>query len=160
MKTFTNNIGDMISYPDPVEEPLYGKTKAGLKEHKTVLLAISDRMFDRHAFSYALNVSQRIGASMEILYITESGRERSGLKDFMSVVEQEGFRFSLVMKTGCVKKAILDYTNERSEIQFVIVGAELELNIGCEFTERAISKAWKKLKCPLVVVSKNMSAPN
>lgn len=131
------------------------KARDILKGHKTVLLAISDRMFNRHAFKYAMNISRRIEASLEILYITEPDRERRGFKDFLSEVEEIGFRFSLVMKNGCVKKAILDYTNRRSEILFVIIGAELELNIGCEVTEKVFSKGWKKLKCPLVVVSKN-----
>lgn len=119
-----------------------------------MLLAISDRMFDRNTLKYALNVSERTDANLEILYVTPFEKERSGLKSFLSEVEKEGFRFSLVMKTGCMKQAILDYTDKRNEILFVIVGSKLELDIECKTSEKSLSDAWKRLKCPLVVVSK------
>ncbi|MBI5739577.1 MAG: universal stress protein [Nitrospirae bacterium] len=125
------------------------------KNHKTVLLAVSDGAFDRSALRYALSISERMRASLEILYVSASEKDRKGLKVFLSEVERVGFRFSLVMKHGCVKKAILDYTDKRSEILFVIVGAERELNIGCDARENSFENAWKNMKCPLVVVSKN-----
>ncbi len=128
--------------------------KEFLKGKKTVLLAISDRMFDRSAFKYALSVSNRIDANLEVLYVIETDKEKAGLKKFLSEIEKEGFRFSLVMKEGCVKKAILDYTEKRREIQFVIVGSMSELEIECKTGEKTLTDAWKRLKCPLVVVSK------
>lgn len=130
-------------------------TREILKGHKTVLLAISDSAFDKDALKYALNISERMKANLEILYVSESEKDRKGLKNFLSEVEKVGFRFSLVMEKGCVKKAILDYTDKRSEILFVIVGAAIELNIGCDVKEKTFARAWKRLKCPLVVVSKN-----
>jgi len=124
-----------------------------MKGRKTVLLALSDRVFDRNAFKYALSVSKRIEAGLEIIYMTEHEKENS-LKDFMSEVEKVGFTFSfVVVKKECVKKAILNYTEKRNDIQFVVIGSETELDIGCE-DEKTLTDAWKKLHCPLVIVSK------
>lgn len=155
MKRFMRKIEDAMAAAAYAEEGEHEHAREVLKGHKTVLLAISDSMFDRSAFTYALNICKRIDASLEILYVTPFERKGSGLKGFLSEVEREGFTFSLVMKKGCMKKAILDYTDERDEILFVVVGSKLELDIACKGGERSLSDAWKRLKCPLVVVTKN-----
>jgi K+-sensing histidine kinase KdpD len=154
IKGLTKQFEDIMSATAFAEAGEHEKAREILKGRKTVLLAISDRMFDRNAFKYALNISERIDASLEILYITESGEEKVRLRDFLSEVEKEGFRFSLVMEKGCVKKAILNYTEKRRDVVFVIVGSTPELDIECKIDERTLSDAWKRLKCPLVVVSK------
>jgi len=155
MKRLMKKLEDAMSAVAFAEVGEHETAREILKDHKTVLLAISDGAFDRNALKYALNISERIKANLEILYVSDSERDRNGLNNFLLEVKKVGFRFSLVMKKGCVKKAILDYTDKRNEILFVVVGAALELNIGCEVSEKVFSKAWKKLKCPLVVVSKN-----
>jgi K+-sensing histidine kinase KdpD len=155
MKKLMKNIEDTMSAVAFAEAGEHEAAREMLKGQKTVLLAISDRAFDSNALTYALNISERIKANLEILYVSDSDRDRKGLNNFLSEVNKVGFRFSLVMKKGCVKKAIFEYTDKRSEILFVVVGAALELNIGCEVSEKVFSKAWKRLKCPLVVVSKN-----
>lgn len=149
-----NKFEDIMLAIAFAEEGEHEKAKEFLKSKRTVLLAISDRMFDRNALKYALNISKRIEASLEILYVTNSEKEKKGLKDFLSEVKEVGFRFSLVMKNGCVKKAILDYTEKRREVLFVIVGSTPELEMECTMGEKILTEAWKKLKCPLVVVSK------
>ncbi|RJQ50434.1 MAG: universal stress protein [Nitrospiraceae bacterium] len=159
MKNLMKKIEDALSAVSFAEAGEHEKAREIIKSHKTVLLAISDTMFDKNAFRYALNTSQRVNASLEILYMTEAGQERRGLKDFLEEVRKEGFKFSIVMGKGCVKKAILDYTDKRNDILFVVVGASLELNIGCEVHERSFTKEWKNLRCPLVVVSKNDMPP-
>lgn len=154
MKKFIRKIEDAMSAVAFAEAGEHEKAREILKGQKTVLLAISDRLFDRDALKYALNVSQRINAHLEILYVTPFEKERTGLKNFLLEVKKEGFRFSLVMKKGCMKKAILDYTEKRSEILFVIVGSKLELDIECKKDDGTLSDAWEKLKCPLVLVSR------
>ncbi len=125
-----------------------------LKGGKTVLLALSDRMFDKHALKYAMSISERVGASLEILYVKEIEKRNEGLKGFVSEVKKVGFSFSVVVKSGCMKRAILDYTEKRKEIVFVVIGSTPELDVGCGAAEKELPDVWKKLKCPLVVVSK------
>ncbi|KAF0144858.1 MAG: hypothetical protein FD156_1429 [Nitrospirae bacterium] len=141
------------------EEGEHEKAKEMLKGRKTVLLVISDRFFDRDSLKYAINISDRIEANLEILYVSEPGRGKENLNDFRAEVGKVGFRFSLVLKEGCMKKAILDYTNKRNEIVFVVAGSETELEIGCE-GEKALPDLWKGLKCPLVIVSKGEAPPS
>lgn len=145
---------DLMSAITFAEEGEHDTARQMLKGKKTILLAIPDRAFDRNAFRYSLNISKRLDANLEILYVTESEKGKSRLKDFISEIEKEGFKFSLVVKEGCVKKAIVDYTKNRREILFVIVGSMPELDIECKLGERAFSSLWEKLRCPLVVVSK------
>jgi hypothetical protein len=52
-----------------------------------------------------------------------------------------------------MKKAILDYTNKRGDIVFLVLGPETELEIGCE-NEKTLPDLYKSLKCPMVIVSK------
>ena len=155
MEKFVKKLEDIFAATAFAEAGEYEKAGEILKGRKTVLLAISDRMFDRNALKYAMNTCERIGANLEVLYVTAFEKERAGLKDFLSEVKKIGFKFSVVMRRGCVKKAILDYTEKRREILFVIVGSAPELDIECDVNEKAYSDAWKRLKCPLVVVSKN-----
>jgi len=155
MKWFDKKFEDAMAAAAFAEAGEHEKAREILKSRKTVLLAISDRMFNRDVLKYALNISERIDASLEILYVTESEKEKIGLKDFISEVKKEGFRFSLVMKKGCVKRAILDYTEQRRDVVFVVIGSTPELYIECKTDENALSDVWKRLKCPLVVVSKN-----
>jgi K+-sensing histidine kinase KdpD len=154
-KGLMTDFEDIMSAITFSEAGEHETAKAFLKQKKTVLLAISDRMFDRNALRYALGISERIDAHLEILYVTASPKERISVQEFLSEVERVGFRFSLVMKTGCVKKAILEYTEKRREIQFVVIGSEPELDNECKTSARPLSDLWKKMKCPLVVVSKN-----
>lgn len=127
-----------------------------LRGRKKVLLAVSERMFDRNVLKYALSISKRIGADIDVLYLTGSEAENRDIQEFVSISKREGSECTVVKKHGCMKKAILDYTEKRKEILFVVVGTESELNMECEIDERTFSMAWRKLKCPLVVVSKGI----
>ncbi len=125
-----------------------------LKDRKTVLLAVSEKMFDRNVLKYAMSISRRIDAGIDILYLSEAGATNQDINEFVSKAEKEGIRCRVVNKDGCMKKAILDYTEKKREILFVIVGSTPELDIECKANEKSISDAWKRMKCPLVVVSK------
>jgi len=126
-----------------------------LKQKKTVLFAVSDKMFDQDALRYALGTSERIDADLEILYVSAAPEDPARIREHISALEGSGFQYGLAMKTGCLKQAILDHTDKKREIQFVVIGSEPDLDNECKATGRSVTDVMKRLKCPLVVVSRN-----
>jgi hypothetical protein len=149
-----DRFDDLMSAISFAEAGEHEKARELLKGRDTVLLAVSERVIDRNVLKYALNLSKRIEAGIDILYLTKSGEKNPLLEAFMSEAREKGIDCSLVKKEGCIKKAILDYTEKKKEVLFVIVGSTPELDIECKTGEKSLSEAWKRLKCPLVVVSK------
>ena len=150
-----DRFDDLMSAISFAEAGEHEKAKELLKGRDTVLLSVSERMVDRHVMKYALNLSKRIEAGIDILYMTKSDATSPLLEAFMSEARKKEIDCSLVRKEGCMKKAILDYTGKKKEILFVIVGSTPELDIECKTGEKSLSEAWRRLKCPLVVVSKS-----
>ncbi len=124
-----------------------------LKGRDCVLAAVSDIAFDASVFSYALNICKRIQSNLDILYLTRTELHINELHGVMSRAADEGITSVITKKDGCMKQAILDYTAKQRAVIFVVVGTTPELDIECKAGEKSLSEAWKRLKCPLVVVS-------
>jgi hypothetical protein len=150
-----DRFDDLMSAISFAEAGEHEKAKEFLKGRDTVLIAVSERVVDRHVLKYALNLSKRIRAGIDILYLTKSDTTSPLLEAFMSEARKKDIDCSLVRKEGCMKKAILDYTAKKKEILFVVVGSTPELDIECNAGEKSLSEAWKRLKCPLVVVTRS-----
>jgi hypothetical protein len=157
MGDLRKQLEDILSSIAFAEEGEHEAALEILRGKKKILLAISERIFDGNALKYALSLSRRIGADIDILYLAGSAGENLELDQFVSAAKREGAECTVVRKRGCMKKAILDYTEKRKEILFVIVGTESELTMECDLDEKTFESAWGKLKCPLVVVSKAIS---
>jgi hypothetical protein len=150
-----DRFDDLMSAISFAEAGEHEKAKELLKGRDIVLLAVSERVVDPHALKYALSLSKRIEAGIDLLYLAKPDAKNPMLETFMSDARRMNIACTLVRKEGCMKKAILDYTGKKKEILFVIVGSTQELDIECKAGEKSLSEAWKKLKCPLVVVSKS-----
>lgn len=150
----TGRFDDLMSAISFAEAGEHEKARELLKGRDTILLATSERAIDRSVMKYALNLSRRIETAIDILYLTKSGERHVLLDAFMSEAAKSGVACTLVRRDGCMKKAILDYTEKRREILFVVIGSTPELDMECKTGEKSLSEAWKRLKCPLVVVSK------
>ena len=131
-----------------------------LKGRDKVLLAVSDVSFDPNVFSYALNICKRTSAGLDILYLTKAELHMDFINAFMSLASGDDVTCAVAKKDGCMKQAILDYTMKNRQILFVVVGTTPELDIECKAGGKSLSEAWKKLKCPLVVVSKSGEMPS
>ncbi len=123
---------------------------------RNVLLVIRGAESDRAPVKYALNICKRISAALEVIYSAPEETVRGMLKSVLDEAVKEGVHVQFVRKTGCIKKAVVDYTDERRDIQFVVVKSHGDLDDDCN--EREVLRAWKSLDCPLVVVSEALKA--
>jgi hypothetical protein len=127
-----------------------------LEERRTIMIALIGGSDDEKAFRYAINVCQRVGADLEILY---SGMKKAAVPDgIKSELKSEGIDYSFIKVDGCVREAVKKETDRRSDILFVVVESSDRLNMACKKSQKNFSKFWKDLKCPLVVVSELATA--
>lgn len=118
-----------------------------------VLIAAKGREENGSAFKYALNVCKRMGAQLDILYISNVESLDPAVAEFLSQLNKEGIPWNFVQKAGCLKNQIIDYTEEQKGIMFVVTESSENLDVDCQRESVKLTEAWENLKCPLVVVS-------
>jgi hypothetical protein len=102
---------------------------------------------------YAINSSKRIGAAIDVLYVAGGdGSSEPLLLELEKELQAQGIGYRLVRKAGCMKQAVIDYTNRETDILFVVVESPASLDEDCSRKDTMLSELWQKLKCPLVVV--------
>ncbi|MBI5101168.1 MAG: hypothetical protein HZB33_04965 [Nitrospirae bacterium] len=149
-----NRFDDIMAAISFAEEGDFGQAREFMKGRDSILLAISDICFDANVLKYALNLSRRIKANIDIVYLTRVEAHIGHIEDFIKTALKDEIICRLFKKEGCMKKAILEFTAKRRDIIFVVVGSTPELDIECRTGEKSLSDAWKRLQCPLVVVAK------
>ncbi|HYQ48518.1 MAG TPA: hypothetical protein VEP69_05595 [Thermodesulfovibrionales bacterium] len=152
-----NQFDELMSAATFAQSGEHETARSILKGKDRILAAVSDMAFDSSVFSYALNICKRTQCELDILYLTRTGSHMDEIRSFMSRAAQEGITSIITKKDGCMKQAILDYTSKKRSVLFVVVGTTPELDIECKAGEKSLSEAWKRLKCPLVVVSRGES---
>ena len=140
------------------EEGDRGGAKSLLLEHRRILLALRGLEGDARTMTYALNTCHRIGAGLDVLCVTDRALAdedlRSALAPFLASVANAGIPCRPTSAAGCIKEQIVRYTKAHPEISFVVVESAGVLDRGCGGAdERRLSHLWKRLTCPLVVVS-------
>jgi hypothetical protein len=151
-----DRFDDLMSAISFAEANEHEKARELLKARDTVLLAVPEGLVDMHVLKYALNLSKRIDAAIDILYLASSKAIDPLLETFISETRKENIDCSLVRKEGCMKKEIQDYTEKKKEVLFVVVGSTPELDVACKAGDKSLSEAWRRLKCPLVVVKRTV----
>ncbi len=153
MKNWMRKFEDVMAAAAYAEAGEFETAKETLKEERRVLLALSGATTDMNAFSYAINACKRIGAELEIMY--DSGAKAS-LKQLRPELRKLGIDCSYVKQTGRLEEEIQNYTRNKSNILFVVLEVSEDFDMQSKKAGTDITDAWKNLKCPLVVVSKNV----
>ena len=126
------------------EEGEAGMARKLINDDRRILLAIKKGQMDKKTFMYAVNTCKRIGAHLDILYISASDEHDPLLDECLTELKAEGVNYRLMHKKGSLKQSIIDYTNDKKKILFAVMGNKRR--------SKRPSQAWQDLKCPLVVV--------
>lgn len=149
-------IEDLMTATSFAEEGEFESAQSFLREERRVLLALREGHIDARTLKYALNTAKRIGAHLDILFVSSEGDEdqnaRAALARFQSDLKAEGVQHRLIQRTGCLKQEIVDYTNREKDILFAVVESPGSLDADCKKKDARLSELWQSLKCPLVVV--------
>ena len=129
-----------------------------LRENRRVLLALRGLEDDARTMSYAINTCQRVGAGLDVLFVADRALSdadlRGALAPFQASLTEAGISCRRGSAAGCIKEQIVRYTKAHPEVSFVVVESAGVLDRGCGADdERRLSQLWKRLTCPLVVVS-------
>ncbi len=151
-------IEDALAAVSFAEEGEFDAAKEMMKEERRVLLAVRERQMDIKTLKYAVNTSKRVKADLDILYVSSNGATDPVMARFLSELQEDGVFYRLILKGGCLKQAIIDYTNSNREIIFVVIESSDSLDVDCAGKDNRLSESWKNLKCPLVVVSEAAKA--
>lgn len=151
MTRWIKKLEDAMAASAYAEAGEFEAARETLKGGGKILLALTGENSDRSSFKYALNICKRIRASLEILCISEYKKDR--LEKFTHELKKEGIDYGITRGDRCIKEEILAYTEKNRETLFVVVESSDGLSINCRKGDKVIAHSWKKLKCPLVVVS-------
>jgi hypothetical protein len=138
------------------EEGQTDAATAFMKRGRRVLLALKAGQEDPRTFRYALNAALRIGAGLDILLVASpDGKEGPGRLEgpFYAELKTAGVAYEVHNRSGCMKQEIIDHTNSRHDVLFVVVESPNSLDADCKKKDGVLTELWKNLRCPLVVVS-------
>ena len=131
-------------------------TARSIGGRRSVLLVLTGTGNDRASVKYALSMSKRVDACVEVLYVSRRVEEGGILVYLEGEAARAGVLFKVVKGSGCLKKAVIAHTEKRRDINLVVVESSMELDEEC--TEKELLRAWKVTDCPLVVVSQPLRA--
>lgn len=154
MTKWLKKFNDIMAAATFAESGEFETAKEMLRGQQRILLALTGEEPDMNAFKYAVSICKRIGAGMDVLCVNMSNSVIAG-KQFSDKLTKEGINFEVIQASGCVKEAIIAHTNKKAGIQFVVVESENKLNIECKKNDLSLTKKWKELRCPLVVVTES-----
>jgi hypothetical protein len=158
MTGLRKKIETMMAAITFAEEGEFETAKSLMKSRKRVLLAVNNSRIDSKTCTYAVNTSKRIDSGIDILVVGDTEQElmASALEPFTSQLQAEAIPFSLIKRTGCFKQAILDYLEEEDNTLFVVIESQDSANLNCAAKDKRLADAWRRLKCPLVVVAEGL----
>lgn len=153
MSSMKKKIEDLMSAVSFAEEGEFETAREFLKEERRVLLALRGGQIDAKTLRYAMNACKRIGAGLDVLYISPEEKAEPALEQYLTDLKEQGIAWRLIRKEGCLKQQIIDYSSAHKEILFAVTESTLHLEADCKGRGKGLSEAWKSLKCPLVVVA-------
>jgi len=162
LQKMMKKVEDALAAASFAEEGESDSARSLLNSGRRVLLALKDGKIDAKTVKYAVNIAKRVGAGLDILYVTSTDRGAETADPAVGALEAElaaeAVPYRLLRKTGCLKQAVIDYSNREKEILFAVVESPNSVDADCTRKDTRLSELWQKLKCPLVVVMDEVRA--
>ena len=155
-KKMMKQVEDAMAAVSFAEEGQADAATAFMKRGRRVLLALKAGKADPRTFRYALNAALRIGAGLDILLVASPDRKEGAGRleePFAAELRTAGVAYEVIGRSGCMKQEIIDHTNSRHDVLFVVVESPNSLDADCRKKDGVLTELWKNLRCPLVVVS-------
>lgn len=124
------------------------------KGKKIILLVLSGTGAENNALNYALNSASRNRSAIEVLSLMPNQLTLELINNSLESKDMDFQSISINKASGCIKTALVEYTRNRHDIDFVIIESETALKTECGKNERKLNDTLLSLKCPLVIVSK------
>lgn len=153
MGKFQEKFDDFMSAVTFAEAGEHETAREFLNDRGKVLLATKENQTDTQAFKFAMNICKRIGASLDVLYISSKKGVTPTISKVIEDFTKKGIKCTLSKRIGCLRNQIIDYTNDNKEILFVVIESSENLDVDCRRTNKKMSAAWDNLSCPIVFVS-------
>ena len=158
MSKLGRKLDEIFSAATFAEAGEFETARQMLGGRKKVLLVLTGREADANALRYALNVAGRTGAALEVLATFEDGLTAAVL----GLCEREAGKRSLdllvVRKDGKPRMAVIRHARDRHDLVCVVIDSTGAHEIDGSTGSRSLSSVWKKLGCPLVLVSGKLGA--
>ena len=130
---------------DTAEQFLSGKEK--------VLLVLTGRETDVKSLKYALNIAKRTRAALEVLVTCDGGAAAELLELCAEKARRESLGLEVTRKTGCIRESIIRHARDRNDLVCVVIDSTDALDIDCSSDSQRLAGIWKKLGCPLALVT-------
>jgi hypothetical protein len=160
-KKMMKQVEDVMAAVTFAEEGQDEAAVSLFKRERRVLLALKEGHQDSKTFRYALNASLRINAALDILLVAAPGAgSQNGphMESYAAELKTAGVPYQVIERSGCMKQEIIDYTNGKHDVLFVVVESPKSLDADCRKKDGVLTELWKNLRCPLVVVSDHAGA--
>ncbi len=126
--------------------------KRMLYERKKVLLVLTGTEKDMKAARYAVNMSNRIEAGIEILYLAKNSQEKSFLEEYLQELKTKGIEYQVTQCEKSLKEEITRFIEKEKDIEFVVIDSD-EAGVRSVKDKKAVLNDWERLRCPVVLVS-------
>jgi hypothetical protein len=122
-----------------------------IRRKKVVLVLTGDEQ-DTKSVMYAMNVSKRVEAGLDILCVTLADKCGELLEKHLKELTTNGTEYHVVKMNTSIHNEVIHYIEQSPDIEFVVIDSN-DLHDDAHAAERYGIKEWKGLRCPLVLVS-------
>jgi K+-sensing histidine kinase KdpD len=140
--------------------------REGINARKKVLVGTDKQEIDLNFITYALKLSQRVEAGLEIFHLVRKSMKRGGKenakvtatpKQLQDMLGDMGIVYHPVEATEPLEKELISHVSQRRDVMMVVLGSgSFPWKKGNR--KKQLAETSGKLHCPLVIYEDNLQA--